>query len=144
MRSAAELLADAVEQERVRPPDDLALVEREHAIRVEYRTAGKTLAGIFVYRVPTIGERRRIAWLSASLRMGTPRSAFSPEENAFIDAVAYLTVTLIEKPEWASGKGGIDDLDDPRIVLRLHEEGRAHEDRFLAAGGCVVASADAG
>lgn len=134
-RSAADILADidkAAEAEAAPPAPD-EIVPRELPIPVSYRLGdGTVLEGVFVHRVPSIEDERRIALASAIMRGGQPRGAFGAYENDAIDALAYLSKTLVVLPEWAREKG-LGDVMDPALLFAVAQEATAHRDRFRRA-----------
>lgn len=113
------------------PPSDI--VPRELSIEVDYRLGdGTALQGAFVHRVPTVDEERKVALVSAGLRGGHAREAFSAYEAESIDAIAYLTVALAHRPAWAAEKG-LGAVLDPGLLFSLYREALAHRERFRLA-----------
>lgn len=104
----------------------------ELVIEVEYRVGGELKHGVFVYRVPSVAERRRIDVLAASLLRGVPRHSFSDEALAGVARDAYLAVTVRDWPAWCPSP---DDFHDPRLLNQVFERAVRHEARFLGRFG---------
>lgn len=116
-------------------PAELAdvIVPMELAIPVDYRLGdGTRLTGSFIHRVPTPDDERRIALVAAGLRGGHSRAVLGDYEATAIDAMAYLTVTLVHRPPWAAEKG-LGATLDPALLFAVAGEATAHRDRFRLA-----------
>lgn len=137
--SAVDLLDDLDRrmQSVPEPVPEPEHVGPEKLIAINYQLGdGIVLQGDFVYRVPSVADRREIARYDAALRRGIPPELLSEDARLLVWAEAYLLVTIRRFPEWADkdGRLSFDALADPRPLRMLFEEAGEHERRFLGAG----------
>lgn len=88
---------------------------------------GKVYEGMFTNRILTFGGKDDAACLAARMRTGLPVESMNSYRSDMIERVAWMTKSLIKRPEWARNLASI--IDDDCIVL-LYAKVEEHEALF--------------
>lgn len=92
---------------------------------------GDVFKGTFTNRILTVFEQTRLAAIVARLQDGQPVEAIDPSIRILNAAIAHMTISLTERPEWAKNLGGLRDLP---LIFELWEKVQGHEDYFFRGG----------
>jgi len=94
------------------PADKQLLVSREMDVPVTSYVApdGTVHKDTLVSRILTFDGKASIARMEADLCQGRAFSSMSPEKQAWIRKVAYITFHLVSVPDWLSKWAPVDDL----------------------------------
>jgi hypothetical protein len=88
---------------------------------------GHVYDGPFTNRILDQGQKTEASALAAKLRDGMPFESVEPYRARLQEELAWMTVSLIDKPDWASNLASI--IDDDVLVL-LWKEVDNHEEIF--------------
>lgn len=134
-RTSDDLLKLADEQlikaEEETDPEADGSTKEDREYRFFFKGPTKALSGWFTHRVPSIHDRQRIAIILSNVQGGQPWSSFPPDVRLSNRALAYCSVCMIKRPDWADN---LQELVDARVVVGLWEEGVAHGATFLGPG----------
>lgn len=102
--------------------------EREYPFHFEFTDdRGKKWEGAFVNRILSIADRGRAGVLEASLNNGLPHDSIPNLIRTAHHAIAHMTFSLDERPEWAKNLRKLTDLE---IIFALFQEVAEHERVF--------------
>lgn len=89
--------------------------------------AGNTESGKFKNKILTIGDRIQVG-LTQSFMVGrTPWEVLDADTQWLVSALAHLSISLVEKPEWFRTTMGLKNV---RSVQKVYAEVAAHEQFF--------------
>ncbi len=105
------------------------LVAREVEIPVTAYHApdGTVYKDVLRSRVLTFDGKAAIARMEADLCQGRAFSSMSPEKQAWIRKVAYITFHLVEVPDWLSKWAPVDDF----LLNEIWKNCQAHDYLFF-------------
>lgn len=119
---------EAKEAEPEEQPVDDPRLRREWAFDFKYTDgAGRTWSGPFKNRILNIEQSVRVGVMRATLCDSQPIDALDLSTYHHAEALAHLTVSLVERPKWARDLG---KLDDPGLLRALYREVSSHEEIF--------------
>jgi hypothetical protein len=92
---------------------------------------GRVYRGRFVNKILSIGDRQAASILAAQFSGGLPLSAVAEDIIDLNAAIAHMSYSLIQKPDWAKD---LRTQTDVQLVLELWKEVARHEARFHRLG----------
>ena len=116
-------LKDAVAADEDQIPDGNSMEKERYAFRVEY--FGES--GIAVNKILTHDEKNRAAVNASRMRGGQPYDAVEPLRAMLIEQMAWLHVSLEEKPKFMKDLGVVFDDD---LIRQVWEVVLEHERIF--------------
>lgn len=111
---------------------------REYPFDFKYTDGrGKVWKGRFVNRVLSIRDRQSVGVIRAGLAHNAPVAALDEMTQEINLIIGHLSVSLIERPDWAKD---LQALDDVRLLQELYLEVAQHEAHFLGYAKTAKAS----
>jgi hypothetical protein len=102
---------------------------REYPFEFQYKDGkGKLWKGQFTNRVLSIRDRQTVGVIRARLGHNTPVAALDEMTQEMNLIIGHLSVSLIERPDWAKD---LQALDDIALLQQLYLEVASHEAQFL-------------
>lgn len=109
-------------------PDNNSPRNREWVFNFRFATPrGHVYEGPFRNRILNQGEKIEASAMAAKLRDGMPYESVSPYQARMQEQLAWMQISLIDKPDWAENLANV--IDDDVIVL-LWKEVDQHEEIF--------------
>jgi hypothetical protein len=106
-------------------------LRRDYDFEVDYTDGrGRRFAGAFTNRILNFSDMAKVGIVRVrSFQDGLPLSAFDGFSIEHGEMLSHMTVSLIKRPDWASGEK-LMALDDIDLRNTIYKEVRDHESIF--------------
>jgi hypothetical protein len=124
---AAELQGRQPETQDLQPKE-----KREYTFSFEHKDdRGKIWRGPFTNQVLSQTQKLQVGVVRAAITGRVPYESLDPYSCEYSERIAYMTISLIKRPDWAQELG---DVLDSKIIDALYEEVMSHEATFHRRG----------
>lgn len=127
LKEAVEEAVQPIDQAEEKKPDP----REERVWTFEFKWTdgrGKIWDGSFTNKILSIAEQQLMAVYEARLCGGLAYASIDPAARNVNHAIAHMTYSLQDPPEWAKD---LRKLDDPSLVIALYMEVASHEAKFF-------------
>ena len=91
-------------------------------------TRKKKWAGRFTNKIMNIGDLQKAARVQAAMLAGQPLHSFSGGMLEMINATSHMTLSLTERPEWATD---LRAIEDPELFFAIWRKVVSHETYYF-------------
>lgn len=106
--------------------------EEEWSFHFDWQDSrGKRWVGDFVNKILSIGDQQKVAVFKSQLCGGQPLESMDSSILLVNAAVAHMSLSLIERPDWAKD---LRKMKDVALILELFKKVDSHEARFFRLG----------
>lgn len=125
---APVVLAEAAEAPDTKPSLD-PRAEETWVFHFKHTTPrGAVFEGQFTNNILTCYQQSRISAIIARLQDGLPYESIEPSTRILNQAIAHMTLSLSERPDWAQNLGLLKDVG---VIVALWEKVQGHETYFF-------------
>lgn len=108
--------------------------EEEYSFSISVKDgAGNVLTGSFKNKILDLEERINIGLMQTAMVRNVPWETIDAETRWLVSALAHLSVSLIEKPEWFAKQTATLKLKNTRVIEKVYGEVARHEQYFRGA-----------